>query len=65
MYPTSNLQKIFTIFFNIMLEYNLGKILEKRNYFISFYKVKDYSIFVETNVMYMCIQKHNYTSQII
>jgi hypothetical protein len=28
MYPTSNFQKIFTIFLHIILEYNLGKRLE-------------------------------------
>jgi hypothetical protein len=45
-----------------MLEYNLGKILEKKVFhFISFYKVRDWSVFVKMNVMYMCIQKHKYT----
>jgi hypothetical protein len=29
-YPISNFRKIFTIFLHIMLEYNLGKILEKK-----------------------------------
>jgi hypothetical protein len=43
-----------------MLQYNLGKILEKK-YFISFYKLRGWNIFVETNVMYMCTQKHKYT----
>ncbi len=47
-----------------MLEYNLGKNL-KRNYFISFYKVENWSIFVETNVMYLCTKKHEYTLKTI
>ncbi len=42
----------------------LGKILEK-NYFISFYKVGDWSIFVKTNDMFLCIQKHKYTPKIL
>jgi hypothetical protein len=50
-----------TIFLHIMLEYNLGERL-KENYLSSFYKVGDWSIFVGTNVMYFCIQKHNYIS---
>jgi hypothetical protein len=45
------------MFLHIMLEYNITKILEKKNCFISFYKVGDWSILVETNVMYMHIQK--------
>ncbi len=45
-----------------MLEYNLGNLLE-RNYFISFYKVGDWSIFVKKNVVYMCTQKHKYISK--
>jgi len=48
-----------------MLEYTLGKILNKKNYFISFYKGKDWNIFVKTNVMYLCTQKHKYTPKII
>jgi hypothetical protein len=64
MYTTSNFWKSFTIFLHIMLDITLGKILEK-NYFISFYKVGDWSIFVETNVMYMCTQKHKYIWKII
>ncbi len=47
-----------------MLEYNLGKKLEMNN-FISFYKVGDYSIFVETNVVYLCVQKHKYIPKTI
>jgi hypothetical protein len=47
-----------------MLEYNLGKRLEE-NYFISLYKVGNWNIFMETNVMYMCIQKQKYISKII
>jgi len=39
-----------------MLEYELGKILEI-NYFISFNKMGDWNIFVETNAMYLCTQK--------
>jgi hypothetical protein len=46
----------FTIFLHIILEYNLGKRLKKKH-FISSYKMEDWSIFVETNVMYMCISK--------
>jgi hypothetical protein len=46
-----------------MLEYNLGKIFLKKNYFISFYKVGDWNIFVKTNVMYLCTQKHKYISK--
>ncbi len=42
-----------------MLEYNLGKIF-KIYILISFYKLGDESIFVETNVVYLCIQKHKY-----
>jgi len=63
-YLISNFQKIFTIFLHIMLEYNLGKKLEKNN-FISFYKVGDYSIFVEMNVVYMCVQKHKHITKTI
>jgi hypothetical protein len=44
-----------------MLKYSLGKKLEKNIYiYISCYKVGDWSIFVEMNVMYLCIQKHKY-----
>jgi hypothetical protein len=43
-----------------MLEYNLGKILEN-NYFISLYKLGDWSIFVITDIVYMCTRKHNNT----
>jgi hypothetical protein len=46
-----------------MLEYNLGKKIRKET--ISFYKMGDWNTFVETNVMYMCIQKHKYTPKII
>ncbi len=53
------LKTIHNIFLRILLEYNLGKRLEK-NKFISFYKVGDWSIFVEMNVMYLCTQKHKY-----
>ncbi len=60
MYPTSNFWKIFIIFLHIILEYKLGQRFFK-NYFISFYKVRDYNIFVEMNVMYLCTQKHKYT----
>ncbi len=42
-----------------MLEYNLGKIFFK-TYFISIYKMGDWNIFVEMNVVYLCIQKHKY-----
>ncbi len=48
-----------------MLDYNLGKIFLKKNYFISFFKVGDWNIFVKTNVMYLCNQKHKYTPKII
>jgi hypothetical protein len=41
-----------------MLKYNLSNVLE-RKYFISFYKVRNWSIFVKKNVMYMCIQNKN------
>jgi hypothetical protein len=44
--------------------YNLSKKI-KLNCFISFYKMRDWSIFVKTNVMYLCIQKHKYISKII
>jgi hypothetical protein len=44
-----------------MLEYNVSKISFK-NYFTSFYKVGDWSIFVEKNVG---IQKHKYTPKLI
>jgi len=44
-----------------MLQYNVGKNLEKKIYFISFYKIGDQSIFVKTNLVYLCIQKHKYT----
>ncbi len=47
-----------------MLKYNLGNKLEKK-YFNSFYKVGDWSIFVETNVVHLCIQKHKYIQKII
>jgi hypothetical protein len=63
-YATSNFWKNFTIVLHITLKYNLGKIL-KNNYFISFYKVGDWSIFVKTNVMYMFIQQHKYTLKTI
>jgi hypothetical protein len=53
-------QKIFTVFLYLMLQYNVGKSLEK-NYFISFYKMEDRNIFVKMNVVYLCIQKHKYT----
>jgi len=39
-----------------MLKYNLKNIL-KNFYFISFYKVRGWNIFVETNVMYQCTKK--------
>jgi hypothetical protein len=39
-----------------MLEYNIGKRLENK-LFHFIYKVGDWSIFVEMNVMYMCTQK--------
>jgi hypothetical protein len=42
-----------------MLEYNLSKIFLKNN-FISFYKVGDWNIFMEINVVYLCTQKHKY-----
>jgi hypothetical protein len=32
----------------------------KKNYFIVFYKVGDWSIFLKTNVVYMYIQKQKY-----
>jgi len=56
------LLKYFTIFLHIILEYNLKKRLE---FFFSFYKVGNWSIFVETNVMYLCTQKHKYIPKII
>jgi hypothetical protein len=56
MYLTSNFWKNFIIFLHIMLKYNLKNIL-KKNYFISFYKVRGWNIFVETNVMYQCTKK--------
>jgi hypothetical protein len=48
-----------------MLEHNLGQILEKK--IISFHVIKggDWNIFVETNVMYLCIQKHKYIPKIV
>jgi hypothetical protein len=46
-----------------MLEYDLGKIL-KIYVFHFFYKFGDWNIFVETNVMYLCIQKHKYIPKI-
>jgi hypothetical protein len=65
-YPTSNFWKFFTIFLHIMLKYSLGKKLEKNIYiYISCYKVGDWSIFVEMNVMYLCIQKHKYILETI
>jgi hypothetical protein len=42
-----------------MLEYNLGNIFKKK-LFHFVYKVGNWNIFVETNVMYLCIQKHEY-----
>jgi hypothetical protein len=48
----------------LLKEYNLSKTLIFK-IFISFYKVKYWSIFVETNVMYPCIQKHKYTPKTI
>jgi hypothetical protein len=60
-YPIPNFWKNFITFLNIMLEYTLGKILKLKNYFISFYKGKDWNIFVKTNAMYLCTQKHKYT----
>jgi hypothetical protein len=47
-----------------MLKYNLNNIL-RENYFISFYKMGDWNIFVEKNVILMCIQKHKYNPKII
>ncbi len=44
-----------------MLEFNLGKIFFLKT--ISFYKVGDWSIFVETNVVYLHTQKHKYTQK--
>jgi hypothetical protein len=44
--PSQTFEKKITIFLYIMLEYNLSKILLKKNYFISFYKVGDWNIFV-------------------
>jgi hypothetical protein len=32
---------------------------------ISFYKLGDWSIFVKTNVMYVCTQKHKHTPKTI
>ncbi len=32
---------------------------------MSVYKVGDWDIFVETNVVYLCIQKHKYIPKII
>jgi hypothetical protein len=52
------------MFLYIMLKYNLSKILGKKK-FISFYKMGDWSIFVEIIVMYLCIQKHKYISKTI
>ncbi len=49
--PLQPFEKQFTIFLHIMLEYNLGKRLEKKK-FISIYKMGDWSIFMETNVVY-------------
>jgi hypothetical protein len=46
-----------------MLECNLDKRLEK-NYVISFYKMGDWKIFFEANVMYLCTQKHKYSQKI-
>jgi hypothetical protein len=43
--PPQTFQKNFIIFLHIMLKYNISKILEK-NYFISFYKVGDWSLFM-------------------
>jgi hypothetical protein len=45
MYPTSNFWNIFTIFLNIVLGYNLSKILKK--YLISFYKNKKFEYIFE------------------
>jgi len=47
-----------------MLEYNLNKRLEKK-LFHFIHKVGDWIIFVETNVIYMCIQKHKYIPKTI
>jgi hypothetical protein len=38
-----------------MLGYNLGKILKE--YSFHFIKIKNWNIFVKTNVVYMCIKK--------
>jgi hypothetical protein len=57
------LKEFHNIFAYIMLEYNFGKTLEKK--FISFYKIGDWNIFMETNVMYMCTQKHKYIPKTI
>jgi hypothetical protein len=48
-----------------MLKYNVGKKIRKKNYFISCYKMGDWNIFVEMNVMYLCIQKHKYILETI
>jgi hypothetical protein len=46
-----------------LLEYNLLAKILKNIYFISFYKVGDWSIFVEKNSVYLCTQKHKYISK--
>jgi hypothetical protein len=39
--------------------------IKKYIYFISFCKGEDWNIFVKTNAMYLCTQKHKYTPKII
>jgi hypothetical protein len=46
-----------------VLKYNILVKILKYIYFISFYKVEDCSIFVKTNSMYLCTQKHKYISK--
>jgi hypothetical protein len=63
-YPTLNFRKIFTIFLHIMLEYNLYKRFFKK-YFISFYIVKDWNIFMETNIRRNIFLFHPHTSWLL
>jgi hypothetical protein len=68
-YLTSSFWKNFTIFFHVMLEYNLCKILKKK-LFHFIYKVGDWNIFVQTNVVCLCAcvlvyKDHKYIPKII
>jgi hypothetical protein len=61
-YPTSNFWKNFIMF--CILCYNITQERYcKRKYFISFYKMENWSIFVETNVVYLCTKTQIYSQK--